>query len=90
VYLVHKEEKMPKIEIIDESKILYPDEFRDMEEGDFAITDPDSTGEKSSFIIYRTEDAYEILNEVNSWRPGWPDDHKCRILPKGTVIQITI
>jgi hypothetical protein len=76
---------MAEVKVIEKLDNPYPDNFDQMEAGDYAIANYDG---KSVVVIRCYHGNFQILDSDDGWDPG--TKCLCRLLPKGTVIQITV
>jgi hypothetical protein len=81
-----KRKNMAKVEILNTAK-TYPNKFSDMEIGDYALI-PHNNSNDEVIVIRCFYGDFQMLNHGDAWNSGTELD--CRILLKGTVIQITI
>jgi hypothetical protein len=76
---------MAKVKVIEHSNNPYPDEFDQMEPGDYAIANHDGI---DVVVIKCYHGYFQMLGSDDAW-----DENSkvlCKILPKGTVIEITV
>jgi hypothetical protein len=76
---------MAKVKVIEHSNNPYPDEFDQMEPGDYAIANYEG---KDVVVIKCYHGDFQMLGSNDAWNEN--SKISCKILPKGTVIEITV